>query len=317
MKTVLYDKNGNVILGLESFNSTNDLSIESKINSIEKHYGIRIPSQFRQALLNYNDELIHVYGHDINCIPLNGDASKWWMFDEAGNKKYFSGIKDVAYKVFIVVESMGNGDSLLVYKNNELYFYSHDTNIPLTKVTIYKDFNDYLNKVLKPYFGKKDSLDTNLYDKNARVVDDVCKKYMIEDKRGVESLDLTKVKYETGHDAYGANVSKETINFLSKNKDKLKKMFLEAALSYYKNSDYGNFAEEEIGKKIKDCTTADMDSLIHGPYKILEDSSIRSYRKSDFVITAENKLDPEHGIAVGFSKSPLKVVETGDIGYFL
>ena len=88
-----------------------------------------------EELLKYNDELIHVHGHDINCIPLNGDASKWWMFDEAGNKKYFSGIKDTAYKDFIVVESMGNGDSLLIYKNNELYFYSHDTNIPLTKVT--------------------------------------------------------------------------------------------------------------------------------------------------------------------------------------
>lgn len=147
-------------------------------------------------------------------------------------------------------------------------------------------------------------------------------KYTLRDPNGnvifsVENLDLMKVKYETGHDAYGANVSKETINFLSKNKDEIKKMFLEAALKYYKESAYGDFAEEELGKKIKDCTTIDMDSLIHGPYKILEDSSIRSHHKSDFVITAENKLDPEHGIAVGFSKSPLKVVETGDIGYFL
>ena len=317
MKTVLYDKNGNIIFGLESSNSVSDSSVEQKITSIEKHYGIHIPSQFRQALLKYNDELIHVYGHDMNCIPLNGDVSKWRMFDEASNKKYLTRIKDIAYKDFIVVESMGNGDSLLVYKNNELYFYSHDTNTPLTKVTIYKDFNDYLNKALKPYFGKKDSSYTDLYNKNAKIVDDVCKKYIVEDKRGAESLDLTKIEYKTDHDAYGVNVSKETVNFLSKNKDNLKKMFLEAMLNYYKESTYGDFAEEELGKKIKDCTVVDMDSLIHGPYKILEDSSIRSYRKSDFVITAENKLDPEHGIAVGFSKSPLKVVETGDIGYFL
>ena len=175
----LYDKNGNIIFGLESSNSVSDSSVEQKITSIEKHYGIHIPSQFRQALLKYNDELIHVYGHDMNCIPLNGDVSKWWMFDEAGNKKYFSRIKDIAYKDFIVVESMGNGDSLLVYKNNELYFYSHDTSEPLTKVVIYKDFNDYLNKVLKPCFGKKVSVNDKLYDKGARMVDDICKKYTI------------------------------------------------------------------------------------------------------------------------------------------
>ena len=135
------DPNGNIVCSVESTTSTADVDINKTIQKIESHYKIQIPSQFRQALIKYNNELIHSYGHDINCVPLNGDVSKWWMFDEAGNKKYSSGIKDIAYKDFIVVESIGNGDSLLIYKNNELYFYSHDTNEPLTKVTIFPIFS--------------------------------------------------------------------------------------------------------------------------------------------------------------------------------
>ena len=177
------DPNGNIVCSVENVDPIrNDKNIEKTIQKIENHYKIQIPSQFRQALIKYNNEFIHAYGHDINCVPLNDDVSKWWMFDEARNKNYFSGIKDIAYKDFIVVESMGNGDSLLIYKNNELYFYSHDTNEPLTKVAIYKDFNDYLNKVLKPCFGKKDGIVTRLYDKGARILNDICKKYTIYDK---------------------------------------------------------------------------------------------------------------------------------------
>ena len=174
------DPNGNIVCSVESTTTfTADIDINKTIQKIESYHKIQIPSQFRQALAEYNNEFIRAYGHDINCVPLNGDASGWRMFDEAGDKKYSSGIKDIAYKDFIVVESMGNGDSLLIYKNNELYFYSHDTSEPLTKVVIYKDFNDYLNKVLKPCFGKNVSVNDKLYDKGARIVDDICKKYTI------------------------------------------------------------------------------------------------------------------------------------------
>ena len=177
---IIKDPNGNIVCSVESTTTlTADTDINKTIQKIESYHKIQIPSQFRQALIEYNNEFIHAYGHDINCVPLNGDASKWRMFDEAGNKKYSSGIKDIAYKDFIVVESMGNGDSLLIYRNNELYFYSHDTSEPLTKVVIYKDFNDYLNKVLKPCFGKKVSVNDKLYDKGSRMVDDICKKYTI------------------------------------------------------------------------------------------------------------------------------------------
>ena len=111
--------------------------IEEYFDNIEKKYGITIPSQVKNLLKIYNDELIHCYGHDLNCVPLNLNTERCrLLFEEASeefNKKYYdSGIKPSAYKDFVNIESMGNGDSLLVHKNNNLYFYSHDTNEPLT-----------------------------------------------------------------------------------------------------------------------------------------------------------------------------------------
>ena len=132
-----------------------------------------------------------------------------------------------------------------------------------------------------------------------------------------EAFNLDNLKYESGYDHYGSNVSKDTIDFISKNKAEIKKLFLKATLEYYKTSDYGEYAIDEIGKDIKKCTVNDMDKMIHGPFRVLEDSSIKKYKKCDFVITAENKLDPEHGVGVGFTKTPLKVVETSETGYFI
>jgi len=308
MKTTLYDKKGNVLLSIESFLTEKEgldflnkdkLPTEADVCGIEKLIGHKYPPQLRSAILKYG--YIAKDGDEYLGARNGLSPEKQGLYNDLWDGLYSWGVK--LDRVYFPFSANGCGDYLCVDEHDRLYEFIHDSNNHIVefdktyKCPDCKDFNSYLKNVIlnknRDYYGK------------------------IGNKRGTESLDLTKVKYETGHDAYGANVSKETINFLSKNKDKLKKMFLEAALNYYKESTYGDFAEEEIGKKIKDCTTADMDSLIHGPYKILEDSSIRSYRKSDFVITAENKLDPEHGIAVGFSKSPLKVVETGDIGYFL
>ena len=144
----------------------------------------------------------------------------------------------------------------------------------------------------------------------------VCSVESVSDKC-IESLDLTKLKYETGHDQYGSNVSKDTIDFIAKNKLKIRDMILKSVLDYYKTSDYGQSASEEIGKNINDCDVNDMDKMMYSPFKVLEDSSIKKYKKCDFVITAENKLDPEHGVAVGFTKKPLKVVKVSDIGSFI
>ena len=145
----------------------------------------------------------------------------------------------------------------------------------------------------------------------------VCSVESVTSDKCTESLDLTKLKYETGYDHQGSNVSDDTISFISKNKLKIQDMFLKSVLDYYKTSDYGEFANEEIGKSINDCDINDMNKMIHGPFKVLEDSGIRKYKKCDFVITAENKLDPEHGVAVGFTKNPLKVVKVSDIGSFI
>ena len=140
---------------------------------------------------------------------------------------------------------------------------------------------------------------------------------LLDKNKSAESLNLDDLKYESGYDHYGSNVSKDTIDFISKNKAEIRKLFLKAALEYYKTSGYGEYAIDEIGKDIKKCTVDDMDKMIHGPFKVLEDSNIKKYKKCDFVITAENKLDPEHGVGVGFTKTPLKVVETSEIGYFI
>ena len=308
MKLTLTDKNGNQVLAVESsgfltekngieYLSKDKLPTENDVQAIENLIGHKYPSQLRAAILKYGyigKDSDEYFGVRNGLSPEKQGLYALW------NGIYSWDVK--LDKIYFPFSDNGCGDYLCVGENNKLYEFIHD--IPNHIVEFDK------------YYKKPDCKDFNSYLKN--VILNSKRRYYGQTKTtSSESLDLTKVKYETGRDAYGANVSKETVNFLSKNKDKLKKMFLEAALSYYKESTYGDFAEEEIGKKIKDCTTADMDSLIHGPYKILEDSSIRSYRKSDFVITAENKLDPEHGIAVGFSKSPLKVVETGDIGYFL
>ena len=111
------DSNGNIVCSVESTTTlTADTDINKTIQKIESYHKIQIPSQFRQALIEYNNEFIHAYGHDINCVPLNGDASKWRMFDEAGDKKYSSGIKDIAYKDFIVVE-MNMGQMFKDVKN--------------------------------------------------------------------------------------------------------------------------------------------------------------------------------------------------------
>jgi hypothetical protein len=167
---------------IESLGSLTNEDVEKYFKSIQKQYNLIIPNQVKTILKQYNNELIHCYGHDVNCIPLNLNTDRCrLLFEEATeefNRKYYdSGILPSACKDFVNIESMGNGDSLLVYKNNELYFYSHDTNNPLTKVKIYKDFNDYFNKILKPSFNK-DGPDSNLYSKSARIIDNICKKYL-------------------------------------------------------------------------------------------------------------------------------------------
>ena len=74
-------------------------------------------------------------------------------------------------------------------------------------------------------------------------------------------MDLTKLKYETGYDHYGSNVSDDTIAFISKNKLKIQDIFLKSVLDYYKTSDYGQSANEEIGKSINDCDVNDIWSI--------------------------------------------------------
>ena len=88
------DPNGNIVCSVES---TTPMAADTDINKttqkIESYHKIQIPSQFRQALIEYNNEIIHAYGHDINCVPLNGDVSKLRMFDEAGDKNILQASK--------------------------------------------------------------------------------------------------------------------------------------------------------------------------------------------------------------------------------
>ena len=63
---------------------------------------------------------------------------------------------------------------------------------------------------------------------------------------------------------------------------KIQDIFLKSVLDYYKTSDYGQFANKEIDKSINDCDINDTNKMIYGPFKVLEDSGIRKYKKMRF-----------------------------------
>ena len=61
MNTItIKDPNGNIVCSVESTTTlTADTDINKTIQKIESYHKIQIPSQFRQALIEYNNEFIH------------------------------------------------------------------------------------------------------------------------------------------------------------------------------------------------------------------------------------------------------------------
>ena len=146
-------------------------------------------------------------------------------------------------------------------------------------------------------------------------------------QEGCKPITISTENLDVSKDAIVCK-NEELLKLILSNKDKIKNAFLKVVLDYYKSSksDYGNFAEEEIGKKISDCTIKDMDSMLYGKLRVYGKDEISrvnkiallngsSKEKIAFVLGSNCKLDPDHGIAVGFDDA-FNPQAVGDYGSF-
>lgn len=157
--------------------------IADTIRKIEQLYKINIPSQLKCAMISYSNELEMLYRRTMNTVN-KFCYKKHWRFEEPLDAKY--GIKPKAHNDFVISEIFANGDKILAYKNNQLYYNAISSDTPLLKIIAFKDYNDYFNKTIKPYFNKKDKyfdIETYLTNKANRSkyleIDSVSKQYTL------------------------------------------------------------------------------------------------------------------------------------------
>lgn len=119
------------------------------LNKIMKNKNIWISEQLQEFLLiNYDSKIILniIKDHDFNLLPNNEkDINRFDTISDIFYKP--ETLTSDACKYLIPFMAIGNGDYIVIYKDDSVIYYNHDGKKVFEKLN-YKDLNDFCNSFL-------------------------------------------------------------------------------------------------------------------------------------------------------------------------